>query len=188
MGVAYPSLSERQKEFIAAQDLFFVATAPSATDERVNLSPKGYNKLHVFAPNRVGYLDLTGSGNETAAHLRDNGRMTIMLFAMSGDPLILRLYGYGRVVRPDHADWDELYAAFEPMPGERQIIMLDVTEVRESCGFMVPHYEKVSDRNELTEFASSLGPAGIAKYQLEENLTSIDGLPTGLREPEEEFE
>ncbi len=188
MGVSFASLSDRQKDFIAAQDLFFVATAPTAIDERVNLSPKGYNKLQVFDPNTVGYLDLTGSGNETAAHLRDNGRMTIMLFAMSGEPLILRLYGYGRTIRPDHEDWDALYPSFEPMPGERQIIILDVDEVRESCGFMVPHYKKVKERDELLTFARSLGPEGLAQFQVDENLTSIDGLPTGLREPESTFE
>ncbi|MEM9989419.1 MAG: pyridoxamine 5'-phosphate oxidase family protein [Pseudomonadota bacterium] len=187
MGQFWPTIPEMIKDFIEKQDLFFVATAPTDTDERVNMSPKGYGGLKVIDDRTVGYLDLTGSGNETAAHLLDNGRITIMLFAMEGDAMIVRLYGQGRMVHPRDEEWSKWIPYFEDKPGQRQIMIMDVKEVSESCGFMIPIYEKKADRDDLITWAEENGPEGMEKYRLENNVVSIDGLPTGLIDADEDF-
>lgn len=175
----FPELSAAHRAFIAQQKIFFVATAPA--DGRVNLSPKGLDTLRVLDPRRIGYLDATGSGNETAAHLADNGRITFMFCAFSGDPLILRLYGRGRSVPPRDAEWSQLRPLFgPPLPGERQLIVVDLDSVQTSCGFAVPLMTYESDRTILTEWAEKKGPQGVATYWAEKNQRSIDGLPTGL--------
>ena len=134
----YPALEARHRDFIAAQKLFFTATGTS--DSRLNLSPKGMDSLRVLSDRRVAYLDLTGSGNETAAHLKHDGRMTMMWCSFDADPLILRLYGHGHVVRRQDAAWAELHRHFAALPGERQIIVLDIDAVQTSCGYAVPMY------------------------------------------------
>lgn len=187
MGEKWSRIPDHVKSFIEAQDLFFVATAPTDTDERVNMSPKGYGGLTVFDDKTVGYLDLTGSGNETAAHLLDNGRITIMLCAFKGEAEIIRLYGTGRMVQPRHEDWPKWSRHFPEKPGQRQIMVMTVEEVRSSCGFMVPVYEKVADRNELIEWAADNGPKWMENYRMENNVTSIDGLPTGYVDGDEDF-
>ena len=178
MGKMLASLDERLTAFIAAQKIFFTATAPNAG--RVNLSPKGIDTFRCLDDHTVAYLDLTGSGNEAAAHLIENGRMTIMFCAFDGAPLILRLYGHGRVVRPRDADWDTLLARFDSLPGLRQIVVLQIESVQTSCGFAVPLYEFAGDRRTLLDWSEQKGPDGLEEYRREKNQTSIDGLPTHL--------
>jgi hypothetical protein len=176
----YPALEERHLAFIAAQHLFFTATGTA--DSRLNLSPKGMDSLRILSDSRVAYLDLTGSGNETAAHLKHDGRMTMMWCSFDADPLILRLYGRGRTVRRQDPEWGELRQHFTALPSERQIIVLDIESVQTSCGYAVPHYTYTGERETLARWAEKKGPVGLLDYWREKNQLSIDGLPTGLLE------
>jgi Pyridoxamine 5'-phosphate oxidase len=176
MGKLHAQLDDRLIEFIERQHVFFVGTAPSSPDAHLNISPKGLNTFRVLGPTTVAYLDLTGSGIETVAHLRENGRMTIMFCAFEGAPLILRLYGRGRVVEPGDTEWDELLAVFPPQLGERSVIVLEIDRIADSCGFAVPVYEYRRERTQLTEYARRKGRSGMEKYKSEKNRESIDGL------------
>jgi hypothetical protein len=171
------------KEFIERQHIFFTASATA--DSRINLSPKGSDSLRVIGPNQVAYLDQTGSGNEAAAHLRADGRLTIMFCAFDGAPMILRLYGRGRSLPQGCDEYGRLLAtAFngdEP-PGARQIVVLDVESVQTSCGYSVPLYDYKDERQTLQNWASRKGKNGIRDYWREKNAASIDGLPTGMLE------
>lgn len=180
MGKTYEKIGDRHRDFIESQPLFFVATAPLAADGHVNVSPKGLDSFRVLSGHRVGYLDLTGSGNETSAHLAENGRITFLFCSFSGSPKILRLYGTGRTVLPGDAEWDELAAEFPETPGARQIILVDVERIQTSCGFGIPVMEHVEDRETLPRWAESKGAEGLEAYWEEKNLASIDGLPTPL--------
>jgi hypothetical protein len=181
MGKFYPKLGDAQLAFVGDQKIFFVATAPASG--RVNVSPKGMDTFRVLAPDQVAYLDATGSGSETSAHLAENGRITIMFCALGGAPMILRVYGRGRAVRPRDPDWEKLRPAFGPaLPGERQIISVEVESVQTSCGFGVPLFEYAGDRTLLREWAEKKGADGLANYWAEKNTRSIDGLATGLLE------
>jgi hypothetical protein len=164
--------------FIREQKMFFVATA-TATG-RINLSPKGIDTFRVLSPNLVGYLDLTGSGAETAAHVLNDGRITIMFCSFADKPMILRLYGRGEMVRPGEGQWENLAKQFPSLPGARQIILLHIESLNTSCGFGVPRYELVEERSELSQWLSKKGEAGLAEYRAKKNRASIDGLPTGL--------
>jgi predicted pyridoxine 5'-phosphate oxidase superfamily flavin-nucleotide-binding protein len=164
--------------FIQQQRLFFTASA--APDGRVNVSPKGLDTLRVFDETTVAYLDLTGSGNESAAHLRVSPRFTLMFCAFEGAPMILRLYGVGRVLRLGTPEFDARAAHFTVLPGARQIIELQVELVQTSCGFGVPVMTVQEDRTALTRQAEAWGPDGLMDYWQRKNLSSIDGLPTGL--------
>lgn len=174
-------LSPALEKFIAAQHVFFVATAASEGG-RVNLSPKGIDTFRVFDSKRVGYLDLTGSGNETAAHARENGRLTFMFCSFEGPPLILRLYGRGRAVHRSDPGWAELHARFRSVPGERQIVLMDIESVQTSCGKAVPTYGFEGHRNALIEWAEERGDEGLASYRAGHNGVSIDGIPAGFSE------
>ena len=174
----YTAIEDKHSKFIAKQKMFFVATA--AADGRVNLSPKGYDMLRVLDPNRVVWLNLTGSGNETAAHLLEVNRMTLMFCAVEGPPMILRLYGTAQTIHPRDAAWQELESLFGEYIGARQIFDMQVDMVQTSCGFAVPFFEYMGERETLLKSAEAKGPAGIAAYQREKNLISIDGKPTGL--------
>jgi Pyridoxamine 5'-phosphate oxidase len=165
-------------EFIAQQQLFFTATAP--IEGRINLSPKGIDTFRCLDFSRVAYLDLTGSGNETAAHLHQNGRMTIMFCSFTDRPLILRLYGKGEVVSPGSPQWEDLIDRFTDLPGKRQLILLQLESVQTSCGYGVPIYELQTERSTLIDWATTKGIEGVSAYQHQKNLTSIDGLPTYL--------
>ncbi len=172
-------LDDHLTAFIREQRMFFVATAPG--QGRVNLSPKGMDTFRVLAPDHVGYLDLTGSGNETAAHLLENGRLTFMFCAFSGAPLILRLYGKGHVVRDGDTEWSVSRPAFgRELPGERQLVMMRIESVQTSCGFGVPLFQHTGDREQLVHWAEKKGPQGLNSYRMEKNRTSIDGAPTGM--------
>ena len=166
-------------EFIQAQPMFFVATAPD--EGRINLSPKGLNgSFRILGECRVAFLNLTGSGNETAAHLRQNGRITLMFCSFGHTPLILRLYGTGRAVHPRDGDWAEMDAAFPAYPGKRQIVAVEVTSVVTSCGFGVPRMELAGQRETLVDWAERKWAEGVEAYWREKNALSFDGLPTGL--------
>lgn len=176
----YPELEARHRDFIAAQKLFF--TASGTADSRLNLSPKGMDSLRVIDARHVAYLDLTGSGNETAAHLRHDGRMTMMWCSFDADPLILRLYGRGRVVRRHDREWAEWRALFSGLPGERQIILLEIESVQTSCGYAVPKYAYQGERETLARWVEKKGPVGLLEYWRAKDQVSIDGLATGLLE------
>lgn len=178
MAKQYSEITDRLRRFIEAQPMFFVATA--AHDGRVNVSPKGLDSLRILSSTRVVWLNGTGSGNETAAHLLDVPRMTIMFCSFVREPQILRLYGTARAVHPGDADWDELAALFPPLLGARNIFVLDVDLAQTSCGYGVPLFEYVDQRELMNSWASKKGEEGLREYQHEHNLASIDGLPTGL--------
>ncbi len=180
MGARTPHLTDALTAFIAKQKVFFVASAPLAPDGHVNLSPKGLDCLRVLSPTRVAYLDLTGSGNETAAHVRENGRVTLMFCAFEEPPLILRIYGTGRAVRPSEADWTELSSHFELVPGTRQILDIAIREVQTSCGHGVPLMAFEGHRTRIPVWAESKGEAAMEAYRAAKNRVSLDGLPTGL--------
>lgn len=178
MAKVYSEIDGEMASWIAGQPLFFNATAPLDRDGHVNLSPRGMDTFRVLGPTKVAYLDLTGSGNETAAHLAENGRITIMFCAFEGKPKILRLYGHGRVVLPQDNDWQVLRPLFPPdLPGVRQIVVVEVHRVQTSCGFGVPLMDFRDQRDTLHQWADRKGPEGIAAYHREKNSTSIDGLP-----------
>ena len=180
MGKTYDHITAELREFIGRQQMFFVASAPLDPRGHVNVSPKGLDCFRVLGDRCVAYLDLTGSGNETSAHVEENGRVTLMFCAFDGPPKILRLYGRGRTVLVGADGWDALAASFSMMPGARQIIVVDVERVQTSCGFAVPVYEFQGQREMLPAWAEKKGADGIAKYQREKNAASIDGLPTTL--------
>jgi hypothetical protein len=180
MAKFYTELDAMLREFIGRQQMFFHATAPNSG--RINLSPKGLDTFRVLSNKRVAYLDLTGSECETAAHVTENGRLTIMFCSFGEKPLILRLYGRGTVVRPRDAEWSELRPQFADVPGERQIIVLDIESIMTTCGFAVPKYEFLGHRETLSEFVCKMGDEKMDAYRHEKNQTSIDGLPTYLFE------
>lgn len=177
MGRVYDEITPQIAELVAAQHLFFVATAPSGTDGHVNLSPKGLDTFAVLSPNEVAYLDLTGSGAETMAHLLDNGRITLMFCTFEGPPMIVRIYGTGEVIPVDAPGAEPLLAHFPANPGSRAVIRIGVERVSASCGYAVPEMTFVRDRSRLDEWAESQGPDGLAEYRDEKNAESIDGLP-----------
>ncbi|MCB0155085.1 MAG: pyridoxamine 5'-phosphate oxidase family protein [Anaerolineae bacterium] len=178
MAQFYTTLDDKLSDFIAAQKMFFVATAP--VEGRINLSPKGMDTFQCLDHKTVAYLDLTGSGNETAAHLAENERMTLMFCSFDQAPLILRLYGQGRVIHKQDPAWADLAPRFPALPGTRQIILLEIDSVQTSCGFAVPFYAFQGERDTLRRYAETKGEAGMAQYRREQNQISIDGLPTGL--------
>lgn len=176
MATQYSEISNKLISFIEKQHIFFVATATQ--DSRINLSPKGMESLRVINKNRVIWLNVTGSGNETAAHVQQLSRMTIMFTSFEGAPLILRLYGNARVIHPKDADWDKLYALLKPLPGARQIFDVNVDLVQTSCGMSVPYLDYVADRELLNEWATKKGEDKIKQYWQDKNQLSIDGLDT----------
>jgi hypothetical protein len=180
MGKTYDAIDTPLAEFIGAQHVFFVATAPP-TGGHVNLSPKGLDAFRILDDRTVAYLDLTGSGVETIAHLRDNGRITIMFCAFEGPPKIVRLYGRGEVLTPGHAEFASLAARFPTHAGTRSVIRVAVERIADSCGYGVPRYRYEGERQQLLDWAVRKGPDGLATYRHGNNARSIDGLP-GLDE------
>ncbi len=178
MAKFFEQLSDSHTAFIQQQKLFFTATAPQSG--RINLSPKGMDTFRILSPSKVAYLDLTGSGNETAAHIRENGRITIMFCSFTENPLILRLYGHGEVITPKHPQWRSHIEEFQPIAGMRQIILLHIDSVQTSCGYAVPLYSYEGERDTLARWAEKKGEEGIHQYWHERNQISIDGLPTHL--------
>ncbi|MER2605438.1 MAG: pyridoxamine 5'-phosphate oxidase family protein [Siculibacillus sp.] len=181
MAQPFPGLDRSHREFIERQKIFFAASA--APQGRVNVSPRGTEHFRIMSPNAVMWLDLTGSSNETAAHLLVDGRMTVMFCAFDGAPRILRLYGIGRVIGRGSGDWDTL-ATLEfdgRIPhGARQMIWLDADLVQTSCGYGVPLFDFVAPRDNLDRWATAKSDAELEAYRREKNAVSMDGLPTGL--------
>lgn len=177
MGRTYEAIDQRLRDFMEAQRIFFVATAPLDGGGHVNLSPKGLDTFRVLAPDQVAWLDLNGSGAETIAHLRENGRVTLMFCAFQGPPKILRLYGAGEVVEPGHPEFQELRKQFPRELEARSVIRVRLERIADSCGFGVPLYALEGDRTQLVDWADRKGPDGILEYQRAKNARSIDGLP-----------
>ncbi len=180
MGARASQLSDSLTAFIAKQKVFFVASAPLSPDGHVNLSPKGLDSLRVLSPTRVAYLDLTGSGNETSAHVLENGRVTLMFCAFEEPPLILRIYGTGRTVLPSDPGWAELSSRFEVLAGTRQILDIAILEVQTSCGHGVPLMAFHAHRERIPAWAAEKGEAAMEAYRQAKNRVSLDGLPTSL--------
>nr|WP_294793909.1 pyridoxamine 5'-phosphate oxidase family protein [uncultured Mucilaginibacter sp.] len=180
MGKFYTAIEDHHKAFIEKQKMYFVSSAPLAANGHINLSPKGLDSFRVLNANRVAYMDIIGSGNETSAHLLENGRITLMFCAFDGPPLILRLYGTGYTVLPGDAEWEALAQHFTILPHTRQIIVTDVTMVQTSCGFSVPYYQHTGERDHAYKWAESKGPEGLEQYKAEKNMISLDGLPTAM--------
>ena len=177
MGKVLERIDGETAQWLEAQPVLFVATAPLSGDGHVNCSPKGGDCLRVLGPMEVAYLDYTGSGAETAAHLRENGRIVLMFCAFAGRPSIVRLHGTGEVVTPGHSDWADLAARFPPNPGARAVVRVRVSRVSTSCGFSVPLMSYEADRDVLDRWAAAKGEDGLRDYRAEKNARSIDGLP-----------
>lgn len=177
MGSIYQEINDTLADWIRQQKVFFVATAPLSPDGLLNCSPKGGDTLAVIDPVTVAYLDLTGSGAETIAHLRENGRLVIMFCAFDGAPLIVRLYGRGDVLLPGHPEFDALAARFPRNPGTRSVIRLHITRIADSCGMAVPRMDFRNHRTDLDEWAEGKKPEELAAYRKKKNTRSIDGLP-----------
>lgn len=181
MGQKYQEITDRLEQFIMEQKMFFVGTASPVS--RINISPKGLDSLRIIDRNRVVWLNLTGSGNETATHVQQNPRMTLMFCSFEGKPMILRLYGNAKVIHRNDREWESLFALFKPIPGARQIFDLSVDMAQISCGIGVPQYHYTGERNMLEEWAIKKGgDEGIKKYWEEKNQYSIDGIPSNIME------
>jgi len=181
MGKTYDAIDSKLRTFIDEQKMFFVATAPSAPDGHVNLSPKGLAGTFAVIDDRtIAYLDLTGSGVETIAHLRENRRICVMFCAFDGRPQIVRVHGAGHVVEPNDEEFESLSAHFDPYPGVRAIIVVRASRISDSCGYGVPLYEHKGQREQLQRWAVNKGEDGIAQYQRDRNAESLDGLPSLL--------
>lgn len=182
MGKQYDELTASLQEFIREQHMFFVGTAPLAGDGLANVSPKGLDTLRILGPRTVAYLDLTGSGIETVAHLKENGRMVMMFCSFGPRPLILRLHGKGRAFEKSDPEYARLAEHFPKLPAARAIIQLDIERIADSCGWGVPRYTYEGTRDTYFKYAEKLGDEGIRQGQIGYNLESLDGLE-GLKQP-----
>lgn len=180
MGKTYESIEGRVAAFIERQRIFFVATAPLSQTGLVNLSPKGLDTFRVLGPREVAYLDFVGSGVETIAHLRENGRIVLMFCAFDGPPNIVRLHGTGEAVEPEDSEFENLQQHFDPHPGVRSVIRVSVDRISDSCGFGVPRYDYQGERDQLNAWSKKQGEQALRAYERANNRTSLDGLP-GLR-------
>jgi hypothetical protein len=171
------SIDAELTAWIKRQRMFFVGTAPLAANGHINVSPKGGEAFRILGPLEVAYQDYTGSGAETAAHVRENGRIVIMFCAFEGPPKIVRLHGRGTLITSGHARFEELAQQFPPNPGTRAFVHISVDRVSDSCGFSVPFYDYRSDRDTLDKWATTQGPEKVAAYRVRKNQKSIDGLP-----------
>jgi len=178
MAKFYDLLEPQLIEFIHTQKIFFTGSA--AQEGRVNVSPKGCDSLRVLSPNKIAWLNLTGSGNETAAHLKLINRITLMFCAFEGKPLILRIYGSARAIHQQDPEWDEYFGHFDKSPGARNIFLVDIDSVQTSCGFAVPYMDYQEDREILNDWAAKKSEAELKEYWTQKNVKSIDGHPTGI--------
>ncbi|MEI2470675.1 pyridoxamine 5'-phosphate oxidase family protein [Peribacillus frigoritolerans] len=182
MAKYFPEMLAEHQNFIKKQHLFFIATAPLDAAGHVNLSPKGYDTLRILSSTEIAYLDLTGSGNETSGHINENARITFMFCAFEGSPMILRLYGSGKVILPETEEWDRMIGHFEMMPGARQIILAKIHKVQTSCGYSVPFMTYSNERETLNRSNMKKGEAELENYLREKNSSTIDGILTPLGE------
>ena len=180
MAKIYEEIDDRLAAFLSAQKMFFVATAPLSPTGHLNLSPKGTDTFRILDTKTVAYLDLTGSGIETVAHLRENGRVVIAFCAFEGPPKIVRLHGRGEALEPGDDGFAELVGLFPARPGTRTIVRVRLDRIADSCGYAVPLYHYEGERAQLDEWATRKGPQGVVRYRADNNAESIDGLP-GLR-------
>lgn len=178
MGKFYEHLNESHKAFINEQHMFFVATAPMSVNGRINVSPKGLDSFSILSDQEVGYMDVISSGNETSAHTLENGRITIMFCSFDKKPKILRLYGEGRAILPDHDKWKEYAAHFNILESTRQLIIARIDLIQTSCGFGVPMYEFLGQRDIHHDWAAQKGKSGLKEYLVKNNLRSLDDLTT----------
>jgi pyridoxamine 5'-phosphate oxidase-like protein len=177
VGKVSAAIDESVRQFIQGQHVFFVGSAPIDVDVHINLSPKGLDTFRILGPTTVAYLDLTGSGIETVAHLKENGRITLMFCAFQGPPNILRLYGKGRAVEPGQAEFAELVCQFPDYNGIRTVIVVEIFRIANSCGYAVPLLRYEGERTQLTAWAGKKGVEGLKTYRAQKNHESIDGLP-----------
>jgi len=184
MGKLYEVIDDSLRRFIAAQHVFFVATAPRGSGGHINCSPKGLDTFRVLDPETVAYVDFVGSGVETISHLRQNGRIVFLFCAFDGPPKILRLHGQGEAIELGHPEFAALFAAFgrESTLGVRSIVRVKVARVADSCGYAVPLYRFEGERDQLGAWAERKGEDAIEAYKQEKNASSIDGL-AGLTTP-----
>jgi hypothetical protein len=180
MGKFFDQIDPKHEAFIAKQKMFFVGSAPLSADGHVNLSPKGTDSFRVLSATKVAYMDMVGSGNETSAHISENGRITFMFCAFEGAPNIMRLYGHGYTVLPGDEEWDSLAPHFEISLVTRQIIVADIHKVQTSCGFGIPYFSYQGERDHAYNWATKKGPEGLKAYVQEKNSVSMDGLPAPL--------
>jgi hypothetical protein len=180
VGKHYEGIAPDLARWLERQHVFFVATAPLAADGLLNCSPKGMDTFRILGPREVAYLDLTGSGIETIAHLRENGRIVFTFCAFAGPPKIVRLHGSGEILTAEASDYPSLRALFPDYVGARAIIRVTLTRISDSCGFAVPRYDYVGERETLVRWAESRGTEGLKRYRRQKNAHSIDGLP-GLK-------
>ena len=178
MGEMLKKIDKKHIAFIEKQHLFFIGTA--GAEGTVNVSPKGMDTFRVVGPNAVVWLNHTGSGNETSAHVQENGRMTVMFCSFDKKPLILRLYGNAKVVHPRDNEWEEMIKLFDEFAGVRQFFKMNVDLVQTSCGYAVPFYKYKGERDSLLKWANNRGPDGIKDYWKEANQVSLDGKPTNI--------
>lgn len=177
MGKLFDTIDATLQSFLEKQHLFFVATAPSSPDGHLNLSPKGLDSFLILGPRTVGYLDFNGSGIETLAHLRDDGRIVFLFCAFEGPPKIVRLHGRGRAIEADDPEF-ETYRKFVPAGAHvRSVIVAELDRISDSCGYAVPRYRFEDERDQLTKWADNKGEEGLREYRQRRNATSIDGLP-----------
>jgi hypothetical protein len=177
MGKLFDTITPQLQEWISAQKIFFVATAPLSGEGHINCSPKGLDSLRVTGPDTVVYQDLTGSGVETIAHLKENRRIVIMFCAFDGPPKIVRIHGQGEVIEPGQSEFAELEGIFPPHQGTRAFIRVKATRISDSCGYAVPLMDYRGDRDVLDKWVANKGDDGLKIYRAEKNLQSIDGLP-----------
>ncbi len=177
MGKEFPEIDATMRQWVEKQHLFFVATAPLSGEGMVNCSPKGMDTFRVLGPKVIGYLDLTGSGVETIAHVKENGRIVIMMCAFEGAPKIVRFHGRGSAHEIGTEGYREWQSHFPELPGARAIIIVDVDRISDSCGYAVPLYDYVSDRETLRKWSNQKTPEGVRAYVREKNQASLDGLP-----------
>ena len=180
MGQQFSKLSDKHINFISEQKLYFVGTATDAS--KVNISPKGMDSFKILDSNTIAWLNVTGSGNETAAHVQTHPRMTIMFAAFEGNPMILRLYGNAISIHRNDHEWTNLYSLFTPKPGARQIFKLSIEMVQTSCGMSVPFFDYVAEREQLNDWAIKKGEEGIKDYWQQKNQVSLDGIETNIIE------
>ncbi len=183
MGKEYTEIDDRIQRWMGRQRMFFVSTAPLAGDGLVNCSPKGLDAFRVLDPHRIGYVDVGGSGIETVAHLKENGRIVIMMCAFEGPPKIYRFYGQGIVVEPHDEAFEKLLAEFPPQPAARNIIIVQIERIMDSCGYGVPLYEFKDHRDSIHNWRASKTDESVAEYWATNNAKSLDGLP-GLKLPD----
>lgn len=182
MAKIYDELDDRLRDFIARQRMFFVGSAPRSSEGSINISPKGMDAFRIIDSTTVAYLDYTGSGIESVAHIKENGRFVIMFCSFEKQPMILRLHGHARVVERFDPEWQELQSQFPQSRMARSIIKLSTTRIADSCGWGVPMYDYVGERHQYREYSAQIDDDGLRQAQLQYNMQSIDGLP-GLAKP-----